>query len=257
MATVSRSHAHTRHTRPPGPASDSSVPAGAKQDAVLVRAEHLTMVYRTTSGHDVTALDDISLAIAPGAWVALSGPSGSGKSSLLHLIGGLQTPTAGTISVAGYEMGALNGRTRARFRSTAVGFVFQSFHLMPHLRSWENVSLPLIAAGWTASARRERAEAVLAEVGLSERMQHRPAELSGGEQQRVALARAIANSPRVILADEPTGNLDAENADAVLALFERFVSAGTTVICATHDEHVRSRAARVIRLEHGHIRDEA
>lgn len=226
---------------------------GGARGGPLVRLEHVGMTYRPSAQQEVRALDDISLTAAAGEWVVLWGPSGSGKSSLLHILGGLLTPTAGKLEVNGRAISALSARDRAGYRLSTVGFVFQSFHLLPHLRTWENVSLPLIAAGIAAAHRRERAYEALERVGLTDRRQHFPAELSGGEQQRVALARATALRPRVILADEPTGSLDQANATRVLELLDGFVAQGAALICATHDRQVASHASRVIRLSHGVI----
>ena len=198
--------------------------------AVILDGVGLT--YALGSRHVVRAVDDVSLRIAAGTWIALLGASGSGKSSLLQLIGGLQRPTEGRITVSGKSLEEADRAWLATFRLHHIGFVFQSFHLLPHLQAWENVALPLIAAGVAPSDRKARAMALLADVGLGDRVLHRPGELSGGEQQRVALARAMVNRPRLLIADEPTGNLDEVSAELVLEVLAQFVRGGTTLICA-------------------------
>ena len=218
-----------------------------------VEAQHISMIYQSSAGQKVQALDDISFQIPSSTWAALAGSSGSGKSSLLHILGGLLTPTGGSLEITGFALHAASSNERSAFRLRNVGFVFQAFYLLPHLRAWENVALPLIAAGEKPKERKERAFQLLDEVGLAGRYHHRPAELSGGEQQRVALARAIVHHPAVILADEPTGNLDAASAKLVLDILENFVRQGATVICATHDPKVTNRADQVIQLEQGKI----
>jgi putative ABC transport system ATP-binding protein len=219
------------------------------------QADHITVMYRSASGHEVLALDQLSFAIEPGEWCVFAGPSGSGKSSLLYCLGGLLTPTSGRLDVAGHRLDQLSRADLARYRRSIVGFVFQSFNLLPHLQAWENVALPLIATGVHPALRRERALTLLSEVGLAARGSHRPAELSAGEQQRVAVARAMANEPGLLLADEPTGNLDAKNASGILDLLSALMARGTTIICASHDEGVTARANRVLELRHGVLAD--
>jgi ABC-type lipoprotein export system ATPase subunit len=202
----------------------------------------------------VDALVDADLDITRGERVALVGPSGSGKTTLLNLIGGLDRPTSGTLMVGGRDLAALTRDDLARYRSAQVGFVFQSFRLLPHLTLVENVALPAVLAG----APRERAEArageLLARVGLAARGDHRPGGASAGEQQRAAIARALVNGPALLLADEPTGNLDADSAAAVLALIDELhASEGLTLIVATHDPDVAARSDRVIRLRAGRV----
>ncbi len=221
--------------------------------ATAVAMNNVTVHYHTTSNHEVTALNNITLAIDYQKWVSIAGPSGSGKSSLLHVIGGLLTPQSGEIIVDQTPLHTTNQQMRATFRLTHIGFVFQSFYLMPHLRAWENVALPMLAAHIPLPERKKRAIEALARVGLQDRLYHRPAELSGGEQQRVALARAVALAPRIILADEPTGNLDADSATVVLDILTQFVAQGATVICATHDPLVIARGDAVIHLHRGVI----
>ena len=201
---------------------------------------------------DLVILRDIDLAVMPGEAVAILGASGSGKSTLLALLAGLDTPTAGSVMLDGADLFALDEDARAELRGRAVGFVFQSFQLLPSLTALENVMLPLELAG------REDAEAgareILARVGLGERLHHYPKHLSGGEQQRVALARAFVVRPKLLLADEPTGSLDAESGEAVIALlFELNRESGTTLVLVTHDEQLAKRCQRAVRLAAGRI----
>ncbi|HEX9184575.1 MAG TPA: ABC transporter ATP-binding protein [Burkholderiales bacterium] len=201
---------------------------------------------------DLVILRDIDFAVMPGEAVAIVGASGSGKSTLLALLAGLDTPTAGTVLLDGAELFALDEDARAELRGRAVGFVFQSFQLLPSLTALENVMLPLELAG-RADAETAARE-ILARVGLAERLQHYPKHLSGGEQQRVALARAFVVRPKLLLADEPTGSLDAESGDAVIALlFELNREAGTTLVLVTHDEQLAKRCQRALRLAAGRI----
>jgi putative ABC transport system ATP-binding protein len=201
---------------------------------------------------DLVILRDIDLAVMPGEAVAIVGASGSGKSTLLALLAGLDTPTAGTVQLDGADLFALDEDARAELRGRAVGFVFQSFQLLPSLTALENVMLPLELAG-RADAE-DAAGEILARVGLAERLQHYPKHLSGGEQQRVALARAFVVRPKLLLADEPTGSLDAESGEAVIALlFELNREAGTTLVLVTHDEQLARRCQRALRLAAGRI----
>jgi len=201
---------------------------------------------------ELVILRDIDLAVMPGEAVAILGASGSGKSTLLALLAGLDTPTAGTVLLDGADLFALDEDARAELRGRAVGFVFQSFQLLPSLTALENVMLPLELAG-RADAE-GAARGILARVGLAERLHHYPKHLSGGEQQRVALARAFVVRPRLLLADEPTGSLDAESGEAVIALlFELNREAGTTLVLVTHDEQLARRCQRAVRLAAGRI----
>ncbi|HEV2249440.1 MAG TPA: ABC transporter ATP-binding protein [Candidatus Limnocylindria bacterium] len=207
-----------------------------------------------TGGSRVDALAGIDLDIAAGERVAIVGASGSGKTTLLNLIGGLDGPTSGTLRVDDRDLAGLSSDELAAYRSSHVGFVFQSFRLLPHLTLAENVALPAVLAGTTREAAEARAAALLGRVGLAAHARHRPADASAGEQQRTAIARALVNGPRLLLADEPTGNLDADSAAAVLALIaELHASEGLTLIVATHDPDVAARADRVIRLRAGHL----
>jgi putative ABC transport system ATP-binding protein len=200
--------------------------------------------------NNVLALDSISLTIKKNEWVAVMGPSGSGKSTLLNIIGGLDRPTAGKVVVEGEDISTLAPKQLAVFRREKVGFVFQQFYLVPYLTALENVMLSQYFHSMTDE--QEAAEA-LQRVGLGDRLQHLPSELSGGEQQRVCIARALINHPRLILADEPTGNLDAENERIVLELLERLHHDGHTIVVVTHAPHIGDRAKRIIRLDHGRL----
>jgi ABC-type lipoprotein export system ATPase subunit len=223
----------------------------AEADTV-VRARSLAKVYGR-AGAAVHALRDICLDIQQGERVALLGKSGSGKSTLLNLLGGLDRPTSGSLEIGGRDLAGLRSRELARHRLTTVGMIFQSFNLVPWRTALENVTLPLVFAGWTARARRQAAQQALEAVGLGGRLQHRPTELSGGEQQRVAIARALVNRPSIVLADEPTGNLDSATAQEVMALLTEHTH-GATVILVSHDEELARRCTqRVLRLQDGRV----
>jgi putative ABC transport system ATP-binding protein len=199
-------------------------------------------------------LDGLSLTVEPGVTVAIVGESGAGKSTLLNLIAGLETPDAGRIELAGTDLAALNDDARTRLRRQAVGFVFQAFHIIPHLTALENTMLPLVLQGVGARERVARAQRMLEAVGLGERAQSMPGELSGGELQRVAIARALVHRPALVLADEPTGNLDPDTAQTVLALLVASARAGeAATILVTHSEAAAQSADRVLRLAHGHL----
>ncbi|WP_299134084.1 ABC transporter ATP-binding protein [uncultured Amaricoccus sp.] len=204
----------------------------------------------------VVVLDGANLAIAEGEMVALVAPSGTGKSTLLHIAGLLDTPTAGEVRVAGRAAGGLDDEGRTRLRRDTIGFVYQFHHLLPEFTALENVSLPMRAAGVARRTAAARAGDLLASVGLAARVGHRPAELSGGEQQRVAFARALANGPRLLLADEPTGNLDPETSERVFAVLTDLVrSTGLAALIATHNLELAGRMDRVLRLRDGRIFD--
>jgi putative ABC transport system ATP-binding protein len=198
----------------------------------------------------VRALDEVSMAVGAGEFVAVVGPSGSGKSTLLHLLAALDTPTTGTVTVDGERTDTLTERGRARLRLRRIGIVFQRFHLLPSLSARSNVALPLVERGIGRRERRERSEALLARVGLAARVEHRPGELSGGEQQRVAVARALICDPALVVADEPTGELDSATGARVLDLLSE-VAANRAVVVASHDDRVVERADRVVRLQDG------
>jgi putative ABC transport system ATP-binding protein len=217
----------------------------------MVHVRDLVMRLRSAAGA-VTILDGVTLDVAPGQFVAVIGPSGSGKSTLLGLVAGLDRPTAGSIRVDGVELAALDEDALARLRLAKIGYVFQAFHLIPTLTALENVAVPLELAG--ASDAPGQARALLEEVGLKARVDHYPAELSGGEQQRVALARAVANRPRLLLADEPTGNLDsATGAQIVELLVNLHRRHGTTLILVTHDPALAAHAQRIVELRDGRV----
>jgi putative ABC transport system ATP-binding protein len=201
----------------------------------------------------VTALRGVDLDIARGEFVCLEGPSGSGKSTLLQLLGALDTPTAGTVSMDGQELGSAGDAVLTGIRSQRIGFVFQQFNLIPTLSAAENVALAMAPQHAARAAREERARELLTKVGLGHRLEHLPSRLSGGEQQRVAIARALANAPEVIVADEPTGNLDSESAGEVMAILTELQRDGVTVIIATHDPEVARHATRHLKLRDGSI----
>ena len=218
----------------------------------MIRLEGVSRTYLL--GHEpVHALMDISEHVLPGEHVAIMGPSGSGKSTLLNVLGCLDRPDAGTYWLNGREVGKLSDDELTDVRRNTIGFVFQSFHLVPRLTAAENVELPMVFAGVARSERRDRVRAALSEVGLADRMGHRPNELSGGERQRVALARATVMDPRVLLADEPTGNLDTTSGRQILELLDRMNEAGITLVVVTHDPNVARRADRIIVLVDGRV----
>jgi len=204
----------------------------------------------------VRAVDGVSLDVAAGETVAVMGPSGCGKSTLLHLLGGLDRPTGGEVWLAGQSLGRLGERGLARLRRDAVGFVFQAFHLMDELTAVENVELPALLAGHSARAARRRAAGLLERVGLADRAAFLPTALSGGQRQRVAIARALVSDPLVVLADEPTGNLDSEATLEVLRLFESLHTAGQTLVIVTHDSRIAATADRLIGMRDGAFVDE-
>jgi len=202
----------------------------------------------------VNALRGLSLSIESGEIVAIMGPSGSGKSTLMHILGALDTPTGGTASLEGHDLQELSENELVTLRGKKVGFVFQTFNLIQALTAQQNVELPMIFLGVKKSARSERARALLDKVGLGERVAHRPNELSGGERQRVAIARALANDPEILLADEPTGNLDSETGATILELLKRLsVEEGKTMILITHDPDAAAIAHRIVRLRDGRV----
>jgi putative ABC transport system ATP-binding protein len=207
------------------------------------------------NGETVHALRGVSLRVDAGDYVAIVGPSGSGKSTLLQLLGGIDTPSSGVVELLGTRLDTLSDRELTRLRLSRLGFIFQRFHLLPVLTARENVELPMAEAGLSRPERRTRARELLAYVGLGHRTDHRATQLSGGEMQRVAIARALANRPAVLLADEPTGELDVATGQEILELFRRLNADGTTLVVVTHDERLAAEADRVIHMLDGTIRD--
>lgn len=199
----------------------------------------------------VYALNGVNLNIERGEYTALMGPSGSGKSTLMNIIGCLDSPTEGTFFLNNKEVSRMSDSALSEVRNTEIGFVFQTFNLLNRLNAIENVSLPLVYAGIPKKEREERAKEVLDKVGLGDRMSHKPNELSGGQRQRVAVARALINNPSILLADEPTGNLDTQTSHEIMALFEEIHSAGNTIVLVTHEEDIAQHAKRIIRLRDG------
>jgi len=225
--------------------------AGEPGVSVIELAE-ITKTYRTGS-LQVAALRGIDLRIDAGEYVAVMGPSGSGKSTLMHIIGCLDLPTSGRYRLAGEDVAELPEAALAEIRNRRVGFVFQQFNLLPSLPAWRNVELPLLYAGMPREQRKQQALAELARVGLADRVAHRPGELSGGQQQRVAVARALVGDPALILADEPTGNLDSTATAEVLALFDELHAQGRTIVLITHEAEVAARAQRIVQVRDGLI----
>ena len=222
----------------------------------LIRVESLTKIYGT-DGHRVAALSGVTLSVEGGEFLAIMGPSGSGKSTLLYLLGGLDRPTSGKVWLRDTDLASLNDQALSRLRRKELDFVFQFYNLLPVLAARENVALPLILDGMPRAKALERANETLARIGLAERGTHRPAELSGGEQQRVALARALVTDPALVLADEPTGNLDSQAGDEVVQLLRRAVDDwGRTIIMVTHDPRIAAHADRIVFLRDGRIVDE-
>jgi putative ABC transport system ATP-binding protein len=218
----------------------------------IINLENISRVYQVGS-EEVHALDGVSLKIDRNEYVAIMGPSGSGKSTLMNILGCLDTPTSGRYDLKGTDVSGMSDNELAEVRNREIGFVFQTFNLLPRATSFHNVELPLIYAGVPAAERRERAEQALASVGLKERMLHKPNELSGGQRQRVAVARALVVGPSIILADEPTGNLDSRTGEDIMVLFHEIYDQGNTIILVTHEEYIANHAKRVIRLLDGKV----
>ena len=220
-----------------------------------IEAEDLTRTYQIGAG-TVAALRGVSLRVAAGDYLAVVGPSGSGKSTLMHLLGGLDRPSGGRLVIGGRDVSTLTADQLAELRNKTIGFIFQTFHLLPRTTAVDNVALPLVYRGLSARARRQRAAAMLGRVGLGHRLDHRPSQLSGGEQQRVAIARALVGGPSGLLADEPTGNLDTATGDAVLRLLEELNREGVALVVVTHDRDVAARARHQIVLRDGRVVDD-
>ncbi len=218
----------------------------------MIKLEQASRIY--SSGRaEVRALDNVDLQIQAGEYLSILGPSGSGKSTLMHILGCLDSLSQGRFLLDGVDVSQLDANQMAAVRNRAIGFVFQRFHLLPRSTALQNVEMPLRLAGVGKDERRQRAEALLMRVGLADRLDHKPSQLSGGQQQRVAIARALANQPRLVLADEPTGNLDSQSGTEVIDLLEQLHQEGTTVAIVTHDRHLADRTPRLIRLLDGKI----
>ncbi|MDY6775266.1 MAG: ABC transporter ATP-binding protein [Halobacteria archaeon] len=211
------------------------------------------VVKRYDLGGTVKALDGVSVSLREGSYTAVMGPSGSGKSTLLNLIGGLDVPDEGEVRIRDEEIGSVTGDRRASLRGTEVGFIFQTFNLMPRLTAVENVALPLAFAGWGKEERLERARQSLDDVGLGDRYDHKPTQLSGGQRQRVAIARALAPDPSVVLADEPTGNIDTETGDEIMDLLSEIHDDGNTVLLVTHSRRIAEHAERIVHIRDGDV----
>jgi putative ABC transport system ATP-binding protein len=219
---------------------------------MLISIQNLNKTY-IMGAEKVEALKDVSLSIEKNEYVALMGPSGSGKSTLMNLLGCLDSPTQGSYSLNDIEVSTMDDSELAEVRNKQIGFVFQTFNLLPRLSALENVALPLVYAGYAKEERLEKARKVLESVGLGDRVMHKPNELSGGQRQRVAVARALVNDPAIILADEPTGNLDTKTSYEIMALFEQIHQAGNTVIIVTHEQDIARHAHRIVRMRDGLI----
>ena len=235
-------------------ASEPEPPTAAKTGKALIQIERLTKTY--DSGENaVQALRGIDVKIDRGEFVSIIGPSGSGKSTLMHILGCLDSPTEGRYWLDGEDVAAMSGKALARIRNQKLGFVFQTFNLLPRATIWKNCELPLLYGGVESDERRERALAALERVGLKDRAKHRPNQLSGGQRQRVAIARALVNNPSLILADEPTGNLDQKTGGDIIRLFEELAANGQTIILVTHDPGIAARTQRRIKIVDGLIVD--
>jgi putative ABC transport system ATP-binding protein len=220
----------------------------------LVELRNVSKIYHL-GGEEIRALDDVTLDIDNGEFISIIGPSGSGKSTLMHILGCLDSPTKGTIQLDGVMIHNASARQLAAMRNQKIGFVFQFFNLLPKLNVLQNVELPMIYSGISGRERRERAMAALEMVGMANRAKHRPSQLSGGQQQRTAIARALVNNPRIVFADEPTGNLDSHTGDAILKLFRQLSQEGRTIVLVTHDPEIAAVTPRRIEIRDGKIAD--
>jgi putative ABC transport system ATP-binding protein len=227
-------------------------PISIPDDEPVIRLEKLSRRYQM-GVEEINALGSVDLTVRRGGYLAIMGPSGSGKSTLINIIGCLDTPTSGDYWLNGNSVSAMNEKQLARIRNAEIGFVFQTFNLLPRMSALANVEVPLIYAGLKRKARDARAREALETVGLGDRMIHRPSEMSGGQRQRVAVARALVTNPSILLADEPTGNLDSGTGEEIMVLFDRLHSAGNTLIVVTHESHVAKHAHRTIHLSDGNI----
>jgi putative ABC transport system ATP-binding protein len=221
----------------------------------LIETQDLWKSY-TMGSEQIHALSGVSLAIERGEYVAIMGPSGSGKSTLMNLIGCLDTPTRGSYLLNGKQVGQMNDDELARIRNEEIGFVFQTFNLLPRATALHNVELPLVYAGISSADRLKRARGALEKVELGDRVSHRPNQLSGGQRQRVAIARALVNNPSILLADEPTGNLDSKTGVEIMALFKRLHEAGNTIVLVTHEADIAAHAHRILHIRDGKIEDD-
>ncbi|ADQ41823.1 ABC transporter related protein [Caldicellulosiruptor kronotskyensis 2002] len=218
----------------------------------MIELYNISKIYKM-GDNEVYALNGVTLKIQKNEFVAILGPSGSGKSTLMNIIGCLDTPTSGSYILDGNEVSKLSDNQLAEIRNSKIGFVFQQFNLIPQLTALENVELPLIYQGVSASKRHKLAKEALEKVGLGDRLHHRPRQLSGGQQQRVAIARALVTSPSIILADEPTGNLDSKSGSEIMQIFKQLHSQGSTIVLITHDNNIASQAKRIVRIHDGQI----
>jgi len=234
------------------PRTSSNSADSANAGAAALEAVDLHRSFHIES-RTIGVLRGIDLRVQPGEWLALTGPSGSGKTTLLHLLAALDLPTSGDVRCFGRSYQSMNARARARIRRDVIGLLFQAFHLFPELNALENVVLPALYPGRDKRAAVEKARSLLDAFGLSHRERHRPQELSGGEQQRIALARALINDPAILLADEPTGNLDAKAADTIMEILGRLHAEGRTIVMATHDMRLAACAGRIVRLADGRL----
>jgi putative ABC transport system ATP-binding protein len=223
---------------------------------MLIDIRNITKVYEMGE-QQVQALAGVSVGVERGEYVAIMGPSGSGKSTLMNLIGCLDTPTSGSYVLNGKEVARMTDDELAAIRNKEIGFVFQTFNLLPRTSAIQQVELPLVYGGASKKDRRDRAIAALKAVGLGDRMNHTPNEMSGGQRQRVAVARALINNPSILLADEPTGNLDSQTGAEIMALFDELNSRGNTIVLVTHEEDIAAHARRIVRLKDGKVRDDA
>jgi putative ABC transport system ATP-binding protein len=229
-----------------------TTPLSMSGDDPVIRLESLNRRYRMGADY-IDALGSVNLTVERGDYLAIMGPSGSGKSTLMNIIGCLDTPTGGAYWLNGKSVSAMNERQLARVRNTEIGFVFQTFNLLPRMTALANVEVPLIYAGVKRRERDEQAREALETVGLGDRMLHRPSEMSGGQRQRVAIARALVTKPSIVLADEPTGNLDSTTGREIMALFDQLHAGGNTLMVVTHEPHVARHARRAIHLSDGNI----
>ncbi len=221
----------------------------------ILKLDDVCKTYRMGEGIEVKALCNAHLTVREGEFLCVLGPSGSGKSTLLHIVGLLDRPSTGKVYIDGRDISKMTADEQARIRGRKIGFVFQTFNLVPSLKAWENVALPLVIQGVSAAEREKRAKKILTDLGMGDRIDHYPSQLSGGQRQRVAIARALSNEPRVVLADEPTGNLDSKTGAGVLEIFKKLHKEGRTIIIITHDESITDVAQRIVRIRDGTLND--